>query len=78
VILHHAGICVADIDKALRFYREGAPIADIDNRDVDVAALLLHEASRFIKVFRARQRVVVGCDVLTHIHGDDVGTFSGQ
>ena len=41
-ILHHAGICVADIDEALRFYRDGVGLSVVADKvlEADLESLL--------------------------------------
>ena len=52
-ILHHAGICVADIDEALRFYRDGVGLTVLVDRviEADLETLLGVPTRRVRTVF---------------------------
>jgi catechol 2,3-dioxygenase-like lactoylglutathione lyase family enzyme len=53
VILHHAGICVADIDEALRFYRDGVGLSVVVDKvlEADLESLLGVHTRRVRTVF---------------------------
>jgi catechol 2,3-dioxygenase-like lactoylglutathione lyase family enzyme len=52
-ILHHAGICVADIDEALRFYRDGVGLDVLVDKviEADLESLLGVHTRRVRTVF---------------------------
>jgi catechol 2,3-dioxygenase-like lactoylglutathione lyase family enzyme len=52
-ILHHAGICVADIDEALRFYRDGVGLSILVDKviEADLESLLGVHTRRVRTVF---------------------------
>ena len=53
-ILHHAGICVADIDEALRWYRDGVGLNVLVDKviEADLVSLLGVHTRRVRTVFR--------------------------
>ncbi len=53
MILHHAGICVADIDEALRFYRDGVGLSVVADKilEADLESLLGVHTRRVRTVF---------------------------
>ena len=61
-ILHHSGICVADIDAALRFYRDGIGLDVLTDKviEADLESLLgVHTRSvRTVVGMRSRVKVL--------------------
>jgi catechol 2,3-dioxygenase-like lactoylglutathione lyase family enzyme len=53
VILHHAGMCVADIDESLRFYRDGVGLTVVADKvlEADLESLLGVHTRRVRAVF---------------------------